>query len=378
MGSRPHSPPPLTTILLERIEREGPLSFAAFMEACLYHPEHGYYTRRVTPRPGSDYFTSPDVGPLFGQLLARQFSEMWELLGRPVPFDLIECGAGRGRLAGQLLAAAARALAPEFLAALQVTLVEISPSQRMAADAALEGFGEKVKVGAELPDRGMVGCIFSNELLDALPVHRVVQRGAALREIYVSARGGALVEVEGEPSSPALADYFHRYGIPLADGQLAEVGLAALGWLARAAATLERGFLITIDYGHRAQELYAPGRRRGTLLAYRQHRAHEDWLAAPGEQDLTAHVNFTALQAKGRELGLEMLGFIPQTSFLLALARASGFADLEGAGKSEREKLSARLALRQLIHPGGMGETFKVLLQGRGVNHPRLSGLQPL
>ena len=149
-------------------------------------------------------------------------------------------------------------------------------------------------------------------------------------------------------------------------------------WLERAAAALERGFLVTIDYGHRARELYGPGHLRGMLLAYRNHRAHEDWLAWPGEQDLTAHVNFTALEERGRELGLRTLGYTQQTQFLLALARASDFADLPGAEASEIEKLNARLQLKQLIHPEGMGETFKVLIQAKGVEGGVLSGLAGL
>ena len=377
MGPAPHSRTPLTDILLQRIQRDGPLTFAAFMEACLYDPQHGYYTQHASTRPSGDYFTSSDVGPLFGQLLARQFREMWEALSRPPRFELVECGAGRGRLAEQVLTAVGEQ-APDFLRTLHVTLVEASPRLRAQAKATPQKFGEIVRVTDKLPAGGVVGCVFSNELLDALPVHRVVQRHDGLREIYVAARQGMLAEEEGELSSPAIADYLERYGAQLAEGQQAEVHLAALAWLERAAVALERGFLLTIDYGYRAQDLYGPGRQRGTVLAYRDHRAREDWLAMPGQQDLTAHVNFTALEERGRELGLATLGLAPQTNFLLALARASGFADLEQPGGSETEKLRARLALKQLVHPEGMGETFKVLVQAKGVADVYLSGLEPL
>lgn len=377
MGPPPERRTPLTDILLERIQRQGPLTFAAFMEACLYDPEHGYYTRHAPVQPAGDYFTSPDVGALFGRLLARQFGEMWEALSRPPCFELVECGAGRGRLAVQVLTAASEQ-APDFFGALRLTLVEASPQLRAQARAALERFGERARVTDELTRDGVVGCIFSNELLDALPVHRVVQRPDGLREIYVTARQGALAEEEGESSSPAVADYLRRYGVPLLEGQQAEVHLAALAWLERATTALERGFLVTIDYGYRARELYSPGRQRGTVLAYRHHRAHEDWLALPGLQDLTAHVNFTAFEERGLELGLQTLGLVPQANFLLALARASGFADLEGPGADETEKLRARLALKQLVHPEGMGETFKVLVQAKGAAGIRLTGLEPL
>jgi SAM-dependent MidA family methyltransferase len=358
---------PLTDILLERIRRVGPLTFAAFMDACLYHSEHGYYTRARPAEGAGDYFTSSDVGPLFARLLARQFREMWESLGKPAQFHLVECGAGSGRLAAQLPAAVAEH-EPDFGRALELTLVEASAALRAQAGLA----APRVQLRESLPNR-LAGCIFSNELLDAMPVHRVVQRESSLREIYICVEGGELRETEGPLSSPALAEYMNRHGAPLEDGQFAEVNLAALEWLEKAAAALQRGFILTIDYGYRARELYGPAHRRGTLLAYRGHRAEENWLDAPGEQDLTAHVNYTALEERGRQLGLEPLGFTTQANFLLALARACG---LEQMSSSERE--ATRRQLIQLIHPEGMGETFKVLVQAKGVRGTRLSGLVPI
>jgi SAM-dependent MidA family methyltransferase len=346
------------------------------MEACLYQPEHGYYTRRVPERGQRDYVSSPEVGPLFARLLAWQLQEMWEQMGRPTGFDLVECGAGRGALAAGLLETV-HAEARDFAAALRVTLVEASPGLREQARATLKTHGERVQVGERLPV-GVVGCLFSNELVDALPVHRVVQRGKRLREIYVSARGGELVETENEPSSPGLEGYLERYGAALEDGQQAEVNLAALAWLEDAARALERGFLLTIDYGYPARELYGPAHQRGTLLAYRAHRTSEDWLAWPGEQDLTAQVNFTALEKRGRELGLATLGYLPQAQFLLALARASGLVERLEREAETPEARAARNQLKQLIHPEGMGEAFKVLVQGKGVGGARLRGLQPL
>ncbi len=376
MGSSCQRRTPLTDLLVERIGREGPLTFAAFMDACLYHPQHGYYTRHAADRPYGDYFTSPDVGPLFGRLLARQFHEMWDMLGQPGRFDLLEWGGSLGRLARQVLDAAQGA--PEFFAALRLTLVEASPSRRVEAQAALEAFGERVCVAAAPPAEPVAGCILSNELVDALPVHRVVRRPIGLREIYVTVRNGELAEEEGELSTPVLADYLRFYGAPLEEGQLAEVHLPALDWLEKAAAALERGFVVTIDYGYRARELYSPARLRGTVMAYRQHRAHEDWLSQPGLQDLTAHVNFTALEEHGRKLGLEPLGLTTQTNFLLALARAGNYEDLGAADACASDQLMARLAFRQLIHPAGMGETFKVLIQAKGFKAAWLSGLGPL
>lgn len=376
MGSWPQPRTPLGDHLVERIGRQGPLTFAEFMEACLYDAAHGYYTRHVTGRPHADYFSSPDLGPIFGRLLARQLREMWDVLGQPARFDLLEWGGGSGQLARQVLDAAQGA--PEFFAALRLTLVERSPQRRAEAQVALEAFADRARVTAAPPAEPVAGCILSNELVDALPVHRVVRRPIGLREIHVTVRNGELAEEEGELSTPALADYLRLYGAPLEEGQLAEVHLSALDWLEKAAAALERGFLLTIDYGYRARELYGPGRLRGTLMAYREHRAHEDWLAHPGEQDLTAHVNFTALEEHGRKLGLEPLGLTTQTNFLLALARAGNYADLGAADACASDQLMARLAFQQLIHPAGMGETFKVLIQAKGVKAARLSGLEPL
>jgi len=361
---------PLTDLLLERIRREGPLTFAAFMEACLYHPEHGYYTRGRLAEGAGDYYTSPDVGPLFARLLLVQLREMWAALDRPNVFELVECGAGRGELAAQLLSEVPKVV-DGFEISLWLVLVERSAELRAKAEERLYGESVQVEVHADFPKPGGAGCVFSNELLDALPVHRVVQRETGLREVYIAVEQEELRETEGPLSSPEIAQYLERYGAPLEDGQFAEVSLAALEWLEKAAAALERGFLLTIDYGHRARELYGPAHRRGTLLAYRGHRAEENWLEAPGEQDLTAHVNFTALEERGRELGLEPLGYTTQTNFLLALARVSSLADLVEDSGSRRQ-------LIQLVHPEGMGETFKVLIQAKGVPGARLSGLEPL
>ena len=222
---------PLTDILLDRIRRDGPLTFAAFTEACLYHPEHGYYARGRPAEGAGDYYTSPDVGSVFARLLARQFREMWESIGKPQRFQLVECGAGRGRLAAQLRAAVAER-EPEFGRTLDLTLIEASAALRVQAEAVVREFSPHICIQESLPS-SVTGCIFSNELLDALPVHRVVQREHGLREIYVTATQGELREQEGDLSSPQIARYLERYGAPLEEGQFAEVNLAALdvaGW----------------------------------------------------------------------------------------------------------------------------------------------------
>ncbi len=380
----PNRRTPLTGRFIDRVEQGGPIRFDEFMRDCLYHPEHGYYTSRVPKTGRRDFFTSPEAGPAFARLLAFQFAEMWERLGRPVTFDLVECGAGDGYLAASLLASLQQNHS-ECFSALRYRLVELSEPFREQAAHTLASFEGKVAFSSDLPEKPVTGCIFSNELLDAFPVRRFVQRDDELREILVGVRdtkkGIELAEVEEGVVSEDAAGYLEQYGVPLSDGQVIEINFSALDWLERAAACLDRGYLLTIDYGHRARELYAPAHLRGTMLAYRDHRANEDWLGWPGLQDLTAHVNFTALERRGRELGLQPLGASTQTQFLMVLARASGYVESLQGDAADRDRIGRIKQIeqfKQLIHPGGMGETFTVLLQGKGAAAGNLSGLEPL
>jgi SAM-dependent MidA family methyltransferase len=369
---------PLARLLKARLRECGAITFAEYMRECLYHPDYGYYSARETRR-FADYYTSVDVHPIFGRLLARQLGEMWELLGRPAPFRVVEAGAGIGRLAKHVLDFAARELR-DFYGALHYVAVEISPARRAAQAAEL---ADHVRAGrtssaAELPAEIPVGCLFSNELPDALPVHRVTREQGALREIYVGLDGEELCGRPSPPSTPALEEYFRAQGIELPEGQQAEAGLAACEWIEDVGRRLGRGFVVTVDYGHEARELYNELHARGTLLAYQQHRASEDYFRAPGEQDLTAHVNFTALDLWGRRAGLVRTGRVSQAQFLLALGRSNEFADLYDEGQSEVERVRARLLLKNLIFPEGMGEAFQVFIQHKGIETPRLTGLEAL
>ena len=369
---------PLAGLLAERIRQRGAIPFAEYMRECLYHPEHGYYSRPEAKR-FADFYTSVDVHPIFGRLLARQFGEMWALAGKPQPFWVVEAGAGTGRLARHVLDFAARELSG-FYGALRYVAVESSAARRAAHAALLAAHGEggRASSAAELPEQIPVGCVFSNELLDALPVHRVVNEQRTLREMYVALDGEEFCEQLGPPSTLALVEYFRAQGIELREGQQAEAGLTACEWIGDAGRRLHRGFVLTVDYGHEARELYNERHMRGTLLAYHQHRAGEYFYRAPGEQDLTAHVNFTALDLWGRRAGLERAGLVSLAQFLLALGRGNEFADLYEEGQSEVERLRARLLLKNLIHPEGMGETFQVFIQYKGVETPLLTGLEPL
>lgn len=368
---------PLAHELANRIRLHGPITFAEFMRECLYHPAFGYYTRADTQRY-ADFYTSVGVHPIFGRLIARQLAEMWQVLDRPSSFTIVEAGAGTGRLAAQILDFAAREL-PEFYAALRYVAVEQSAARRAVHAHALQPHfsAERASSAADLPAQISAGCILSNELLDAIPVHRVIVHNGELREFYVSVRDNELVETLGLPSTPELAAYFHQQAITLRETQQAEAGLAACRWITQAGQRLESGFVLTIDYGHAAEELYNERHMRGTMLAYAHHRVSEDFLHAPGEQDLTAHVNFTALDLAGRDSGLTVTGTVSQMEFLIALGRANEFADLYEPGSGEVERVRARLLLKTLINPEGMGETFNIFVQHKGVRSgtPKLRGL---
>jgi SAM-dependent MidA family methyltransferase len=345
------------------------------MRECLYHPVHGYYSKAESKR-FADYYTSVDVHPIFARLLARQFAEMWETLSRPEEFALVEAGAGVGRFAGQVLDFCEAKL-PAFYEALKYVAVERSSARREQAETRSKHHAEvgHFTISAEVPAHISTVCLFSNELLDALPVHRVVMDGGAMKEIFVGFREGRFADVLAPLSTCAISEYFAAQEIVLHEGQHAEAGLEACDWISEVGRRLGRGYLLTIDYGHAAAGLFDEHHMRGTLLAYQNHRASEEFYASPGEQDLTAHVNFTALERWGKRAGLETAGCASQTAFLMALGQGNKFADLYDEGQSEAERTKARLQLKTLIYPEGMGERFQVLIQRKGVLPTPLTGL---
>jgi SAM-dependent MidA family methyltransferase len=366
---------PLAELLAERIRRQGPITFADYMRECLYHPVHGYYSKAESKR-FADYYTSVDVHPIFARLLARQFVEMWEGLGRPAEFTVVEAGAGAGRFASQVLDFSAAKL-PGFYAALRYVAMERSALRREQATIRSQRHSATghFTASAEIPALIAAGCIFSNELIDALPVHRVVMNGGAMKEIFVGSRDGRFVDLVAPLSTCAISEYFAAQEITLNDGQHAEAGLEASDWINEIGRRLERGYVLTIDYGHPAADLFDERHMRGTLLAYQNHRTSEEFYSSPGEQDLTAYVNFTALELWGKRAGLETAGFTSQTAFLLALGQGNEFADLYDEGQTEAGRTKARLQLKTLIHPEGMGERFRVLVQRKDVDASPLTGL---
>ncbi|MCL5005503.1 MAG: SAM-dependent methyltransferase [Acidobacteria bacterium] len=370
---------PLKADLLQTLARSGPITFERYMALCLYHPEHGYYMQRAERTGvGGDYFTSSDLHPVFARLLARQAVEMWEILGRPRHFTWVEMGAGRGLFARDFLEWV-KLRWPEFDRVLEYVVVEPGPpvQARLGVKFAEAGLQDRIQIAATLEDLPPVtGCFFSNELADAFPVAVVTRFQGRLKEVYVHAEGGALVERFGPISSSEVAGAVARYAHELEEGSRVEVSLAAMQWFRSVAEKLARGFVITIDYGDLAERLYLPERSAGTLMAYHRHVASADLYTAPGEQDLTAHVNFSALIDAGKGKGLERTGFTTQERFLMGLGEADEFRDLYGPDESEASRLQARLQLKRLLYPEGMGSLFKVLIQHRGVAAPQLTGLK--
>jgi SAM-dependent MidA family methyltransferase len=370
----------LRELIAGRIHTSGPISFAEFMDLALYHPELGYYARasQRTGRAG-DFFTSVDVGAVFGELLAKQFAEMWRLLrtSEPRPFDLVEAGAGSGRLARDVLDAAARD-DPEFYAAIRLSLVEQSPSARAAQVAALGPHSALLGHSSSTLPEHIHGVIFANELLDALPTHAVAMTDAGLREVFVDEREGEFVEQLQDLSTPRIAEYLSRAGASMRQGWRAEVNLAAEDWIKNAARVLDEGFLLIIDYGHEAAELYGATHASGTLTTFTRHTSglnasHADGLGGslqdPGMLDITAHVDLTGVTKTAEHEGLTVLGRLDQTYFMLGVGLD---AMMNAAQGFEPSALQRRLALKTLMLPGGLGSTHKVLIFGKNVGAPRL------
>ncbi|HLO24585.1 MAG TPA: SAM-dependent methyltransferase [Geobacteraceae bacterium] len=371
----------LRNILLNRIRERGRITFAEFMAACLYEPGLGYYTspgRKVGAE--GDFYTSSNVHQVFGRLIAREIHCMWHSMGTPDRFEIVEVGAGSGRLAADVMDTLAE-IDPRFFAAVTLRLIEAEPTlkeqqrEMLAAHLAKVAWSEPV----DLAGGGLAfsGCLYSNELIDSFPVHLVEMTGAGLREVFVTGTGDEFGECLDFPSSPELGEFLQRVGISLVEGQRAEINLAARSWLKSVARAVTRGFVMTIDYGYPAVELYAPHRKNGTLLCYYRHTTEENPYIRVGLQDMTSHVDFTTLINDGEALGLGTVWFGEQYRFLIGAGMLEELMTLEARAATEEERLKHRLALKKLMLPdGGMGDTFRVLIQARGVDNPQLLSMR--
>ena len=360
-----------------RIQQSGAITFAEFMEVALFWPEGGYY---LGPEPfgaSGDYYTSPMAHPVFGALLAQQLFQMWQLLSRPAEFTVAEMGAGNGLLCHDVLAHSAH-LPPEFRRSLRYICLDRRPSAGVEKNLSeTEGIPLVGRAAAGgLPLKAFVGCVLANEFLDSFPVHQVTVRQGTLREVYVGLRGEELVEVIGEPSTPALAARLLDVGIEMSEGQTAEINLGLDRWAQQVAASLDTGFVLTIDYGHRAEELYSPERRhRGTLTTFHRHTQTDAPFRHIGRQDITAQVDFTSVVRAGRMAGLEDLGLSTQGQFLSSLGLNQFRRRLASLGLPDSVVQANRAGMLDLARPGGLGD-FKVLAQGKRVEQPVLWGFE--
>ena len=367
-------PTPLVEQIRHEIESAGPIDFARFMELALYHPRHGYYSEGGERLGrGGDFFTASDVGRGFGRSLATQIAEIDRVVGPFDPFSVIEYGAGRGLLARDVTDAMA-VLNPGLASRLQYVMADRSAAMR--AQAARTAPAATAMDPDEI-DGGRDGCVVAVELFDALPVRRVRRRGGELVELGVTIDSeGRLAERE-LVAGPGLVKQAERYGAAAEEGWEAELAPGIGPQLDAMQRVLRRGLLIVVDYGFLAADLYDASRRRGTLLAYHGHATNEDYLERIGEQDLTAHVNFTALEESARELGLEVLGLTTQDRFLVANGILDYFDQQTQEQAYDPARVKERMQAMQLIHPMGMGRKFKVLVLAKGLRPaPSLAGLR--
>ncbi|WP_404785441.1 class I SAM-dependent methyltransferase [Altericista sp. CCNU0014] len=359
------------------------VTFAAFMDWALYEPALGYYAaQRQKIGAGGDFVTSPHLGADFGELLAEQFLDLWLSLGRPIPFHVVEMGAGQGLIAADVLnylrESSRQSPASDcaaFWEALQYVIIEKATAFIAEQRYSLKSFEADRKLTwktwPEIPDRSITGCFFSNELVDAFPVHRIEIQAGQVREIYVAIADPAsdsirFAEVVAPPSTPALQKYLEMLDLDLAsypNGYRSEINLAALDWLKTVAQKLACGYILTIDYGYTAAQYYSPQRSQGTLQCYYQQAHHEDPYWAVGQQDITAHVNFTALERQGENLGLQNIARVQQGLFLMALGLGDRLDRNAASAVNFMEILRRREALHALANPLGLGG-FGVLLQG--------------
>ena len=390
---------PLRQKIEHEIRERGPIPFSRYMELCLYDPEHGYYSRNAEQFGKSgDFYTSSDVHAVFGRLMARQFEEMWRALGSPEKIAVVELGPGRGLFAQDVLDWSEKKF-PEFFRAIHYILVETSAALRQRIETTLAHHFESGRatfasegaiLGARTAGKGTTSVVpnggteewasapevplvvFANEFFDALPVEILSPQGS----LRIDAREECFLETWA-PSSPEELEYLDRHSVHPEPGERVEAPLIAQNYMHQIASTIARGFLIAIDYGYTRAEQLA-GRHRGTLKAIRQHSVSANPYEAPGEQDITADVNFTALAAATEKHGMQTHKLVTQSQFLMGIGEANQFADAFEECRLPQERAKVGLQLKHLVTPAGMGESFHVLITAKGVEHEKMESLSGL
>jgi SAM-dependent MidA family methyltransferase len=364
---------PLRQKIEQEIRARGPIPFSRYMELCLYDFEQGYYSRNAQQfGKAGDFYTSSDVHKVFGRLLARQFEEMWRALGSPANIELMELGPGRGLFAQDVLDWSEKKF-PEFFQSLHYTLIETSPALRERIGQTLSrhcNSGKAALYGDFSPGADTI--TFANEFFDALPVEILSSQGS----LRIDARDNRFVETWAS-ASPAELEFLDRYSIHPEPDERVEATLAAQDYMNRIAAKIQRGFFVAIDYGYAREELLA-GRHRGTVKAIRRHSISDNAYEAPGEQDISADVNFTALAAAAINQGMQTQKLVTQSQFLLGIGEANQFADAFEECRLPQERAKVALQLKHLVTPAGMGESFQVLIASKGVEKVKIETLAGL
>jgi len=377
--------PKLIQKIIDEISLCGPLTFARFMELALYDEKQGYYMTQPVEQDQSsrerigwdgDFYTAPELSPILAKTLVRQVIDIDAQIGHPRTFTIIEMGGGNGTFAADFLQHC-QAIAPDFLNRLRYFLVERSPYLQSLQESRIQqamGSWTESRVTCvtsveQLDADSVMGVMFSNELVDAFPVHRVRFHKQRLQEVFVDYAEGRFMERLGPLSSPKIQEYVHRHGIDLQEGQTSELHLAAEQWMTQVARVLQQGVIITIDYGHTGSDYYGADRSDGTLLCYYQHAVSKNPYTRVGEQDMTAHVNFSALAKAGKECGLLPVGFTTLANWLMGLG-------VEAMVHDQDPESPEIQALSLLLRPHGMGTTFKVFVQQKGIESVSLEGLR--
>jgi len=349
----------VSRIIAEEIHASGPMPFYRFMELALYHSKHGYYAAgKSRIGKSGDFLTNVSIGPVFGHLMGLQFEQMWKRLGSPTTFTVVEQGANNADFARDLLKSVAER-DTAFAAAIEYRIVEPFHGPRRLQEQALAKF-DRVVFHASLEDLPrFTGVHFSNELIDAFPVHRIRSDGFRWFDLCVAIQNDRLTFVQGRPSELARLPETRPTGFET------EICPDADDWIRMVSNRLERGFVLAVDYGYPRASYYAPDRSTGTLSAYRKHRRVFDPLERPGETDLTAHVEFTSLCEAALDEGLTLAGFTDQHHFMAGLGLMAFPPCVSAAPDPEKQK--ERRAFATLMHPELMGQTFKVLCLSRDV-----------
>jgi SAM-dependent MidA family methyltransferase len=361
--------------IAEEIRQCGPIPFSRYMELCLYDAEFGYYSRRAEQfGKAGDFYTSSDVHAVFGRLLARQFDEMWRALGSPAQVELLELGPGRGLFAQDVLDWSEKKF-PAFFSALHYSMLEKSSVLRKRLQATLNRQFAAGKASLRAEDDRLAGAaqiIFANEFFDAFPVEVLSPEG----RLMIDEESGRFLERWVVPSAEEL-DYLDRYSVHPEAGERIEIPLAAQKYMLQLANSVQRGFMVAIDYGYTRPEPLA-GRHRGTITAIRQHSVSGTPYEAPGEQDITAHVNFTALTSAAESHGMRAQPLLTQSQFLLGIGEGNEFADVFEECRLPQERAKVALQLKHLVTPAGMGENFHVLVGSKDITPEKVTGLSGL